>query len=273
MQKKAYVIRVSSQKGGVGKTTIAVNLATALRLLNYRVLLVDADHTNPSVGFHLGFDQVNQGFMDVINGKVSAKNAIITHAPTGLHVLPGKIGASVKLPTANKLKNMFTALAKEDYDFLIIDTAPGFLPQSADYLKNYDEAIIITTPEMSACTSAIRLAHNYDKGGVKHSLIVNRVRNKGYEVSMQEIGESYEGTVSGEIPEDDIVPLSISERIPAYIVNQRSKFANGVSKASKRYAAKAGSNYTSIETRSILDIILSFLGIRKRNRIVESLKE
>lgn len=73
---KSYVLKVVSQKGGVGKTTMAVNLATALALSNYKVLLFDADFANPSVGFHLGMYDVNAGASDVASGKTSLRNAI-----------------------------------------------------------------------------------------------------------------------------------------------------------------------------------------------------
>jgi MinD-like ATPase involved in chromosome partitioning or flagellar assembly len=270
-----YAIRVSSQKGGVGKTTIAVNLATALSLLNYKVLLVDADHTNPSIGFHLGFDQVNKGFMDVIGKKSSAKSVIITHAPTGLHVLPGRIGATTKVPTPRAMQDIIFALKKENYDFIVFDTAPGFFPEPASYMKSYNEAIIITTPEMSSCTSAIRLAHKYDKVGIKHSLIVNRIKNRGYEVSLREIEESYNGVMTGTLPDDDIVPLSISERIPAYLINQNNKFSRQVAKAVSRYGAKVGINYTTNigGGGSFIDRLLAMLGLGRRNRISQSLKE
>lgn len=275
MSNGPYAIRVSSQKGGVGKTTIAVNLATALKLLNYKVLLVDADHTNPSIGFHMGFDQVNEGFMDVLNKKVSAKSVIITHAPTGLHVLPGKIGATAKIPTSNGMKDILLALKKESYDFIIFDTAPGFFPEPASYMRSYNEAIIVTTPDMSSCTSAIRLASRYDKVGVKHSLIVNRIKNKGFEVTLREIEESYNGVMTGTIPDDDIVPLSISERIPAYLVSPNSRFSKQISKATRRYGAKVGGGYISDmrDGISFIDRILALFGLGRRNKVTESLKE
>jgi MinD-like ATPase involved in chromosome partitioning or flagellar assembly len=272
MKKGPYTIRVSSQKGGVGKTTIAVNLATALSLLEYKVLLVDGDYTNPSVGFHLGFDQVNEGFIDIATSNKNPKNILITHAPTGMHVIPGRIGATAKQPTTHRINELFRMLAREDYDFCIVDTSPGF-SAAVDWLKNYDEAIIVTTPDMSSCTSAIRLAHNYNKLGLKHSMVINRIKNKGYEVSTQEIEESYEGVLSGELPEDEIVPLSISERIPAYIVNQRNKFSTSVGRLTKRYASRLGSAYTEGSGNlGIIARILAIFGIRKKNRIAESLR-
>ena len=223
MRKGSYVIRISSQKGGVGKTTIAVNIAAVLSALNYKVLLVDADYSNPSVGFHLGLEQASRGYIDAIKGKTNLKEIIVPHGPSGIHVLPGRLASRVKTPSAEEMVDLYRKLRELNYDFVLVDTAPGLLPDRdfAD-LKSFDESIIVTTPEMSSCTSAIRLAHVYDEIGLKHSLIANRIKNKKYEVSMQEIEESYEGTVTGMIPEDEVVPISIAEHIPAYLLNQRS---------------------------------------------------
>ncbi|MDE1865701.1 MAG: AAA family ATPase [Candidatus Micrarchaeota archaeon] len=275
MAKGPYIVRISSQKGGVGKTTIAVNLATVLSMLDYKVLLVDADYANPSVGFHLGLENVNRGFADIGAKRVDPKSVIVTHAPTGMHVIPGRVGGKVVYPSISQIEWQFKILREENYDFAIVDTAPGILPFVENvYLKNYDEAVIVTTPEMASCTSAIRLAHVYDTLGLKHSLVVNRMRNKRYEISIQEIEESYEGSVTGAVPEDEIVPLSIAEHIPAYLLNQRCGFSEGVSRASKRYAARVGGRYASKrEGMSLWDRLLTVLGLRKRNRVLASVEK
>ena len=87
--RNSYSIRVSSQKGGVGKTTVAINLAVALSMHNYRVLLVDADMISPSVGFFMGMESANIGIRDVIDGKADSSQAIIRHNVSGVDVIPG----------------------------------------------------------------------------------------------------------------------------------------------------------------------------------------
>jgi MinD superfamily P-loop ATPase len=86
MPKKApterpYIIRMSSQKGGVGKTTIAVNLSTALSVKGYRVLLVDADIYNPCITFYLGLRSPTVGFKDVLLGKSKLEKSDILYSP------------------------------------------------------------------------------------------------------------------------------------------------------------------------------------------------
>ena len=93
MAVKPYLIRIASQKGGVGKTTVAVNLSVALMQKGYDVLLVDADTTNPACGFHLGMEKSNRGYYDVIKKGANINEAISIHTPSGVHVLNGRIDA------------------------------------------------------------------------------------------------------------------------------------------------------------------------------------
>lgn len=230
-----YIMGVSSQKGGVGKTTISVNLAVALRTFNYRVLLIDSDVTNPSVGFHMGLENANTGYRDVLYGKVELSEAIAIHGPTGVHVLPGTINNKKFASSDENVPTMIQAMKKSNYDFVIFDTAPGFVEE--DLSKYYNEALIITTPEMSAVTSSIRLAHRYDGVEVKHNLVVNRIKNKRYEISMEEIEEIYEKKIRGALPEDEVVPISMSEHIPAYIVSPNSRFSTSLKAITRKYAS------------------------------------
>ncbi len=226
MTKKPYVVRVSSQKGGVGKTTVAVNLACALSELGYSTLLVDADTANPSVGFQLGLEDVNIGFMEVVSKKVKPEKAIVKYTPTNLYVLPGAVHKANVFLTNAQARFKGRLLKKLNYDFIVVDTSPGFFQKEAT--PGFDEGLILSTPDMSSTTSAIRLAEIYGRAYVKHNLIINRVRNKSFEISVREIEEAYGNKAYGVIPEDDCVPESIALHIPAYIHKGHSKFSNNI---------------------------------------------
>lgn len=101
-----YLIGVSSQKGGVGKTTISVNLSVALKSFNYKVLLIDSDTSNPSIGFHMGLEKANIGYRDVVYGRADLEDAVAVHGATGLHVLPGTINAKHFSPTSANIEKL-----------------------------------------------------------------------------------------------------------------------------------------------------------------------
>ena len=247
MSSRPYIIRVSSQKGGVGKTTVAVNVSTELSLLGNRVLLIDTDFINPSVGFHMGLENTNIGVRGVLTGKARLEDVLVVHAPTGMHVLPGEIKAKAFMPTNAQFEKFFRDVEKTNYDFVVIDTPPGFLFD--EDIKAFGEALIITTPEMSACTSAARLANHYDKLKVKHSLIVNKFRNKRYELHIQEIREMYDGEVAAVLPEDEMIPISIAEHIPGCIVTPNSRFTDQIKGLAVRYTEKFSSEKFIIPER------------------------
>ncbi len=223
---KPYVIKISSQKGGVGKTTMAVNLSAALQEMGSNVLLVDFDIANPSVGFHLGIEGQNLGVQNILLKGAKPEDVIIPHAPTGLHVIPGNMTYPLKEPSAQNIKVFFTKLKRLNYDYLIFDTAPGFfLPE---FSAECNEAIIIATPELSSCVSSVRLSNIYKKHGLKSQLLINRIRNKRYELHPAEIEETFGSKALGLIPEDETVPKSIAMHVPAYILNRKSIFSRSV---------------------------------------------
>ena len=119
---RPYSVIVSSQKGGVGKTTIAVNLATALRQKGYKVLLIDTDYSNPCVGFHLGMESANAGVRAVLTEKAKLEDVVALHSPTGLHVLTGEISTKQFRPTNYQHSKLYDEIEKRGYNFVIIDT-------------------------------------------------------------------------------------------------------------------------------------------------------
>lgn len=241
--KKSYMIMVSSQKGGVGKTTIAVNLAVTLGLLNFKVLLIDSDTVSPSVGFCLGIADANVGVRDVMANKLDIKKAVVRHDPTGIDILPGTQRLR-KFPNEKEIKILATKAQKlNDYDFIITDTPPGYyFPFMAKY---YDEAIIVSTPTMASITSTIRFAEMYNKENVKHELVINRVANRKYELSIGELEDAYGGKSISVLPEDPMVPRSEAAHIPALLFDGKAPFSSAIKNLARFYAAKRGGDYMS----------------------------
>ncbi|MDE1846026.1 MAG: AAA family ATPase [Candidatus Micrarchaeota archaeon] len=228
-----YTIRISSQKGGVGKTTISVNLAVALRNMGHKVLIVDADYVNPVVGFHLGLENINKGFKSVMLGKANLANSISIHSPTGIHVLGGEQSSGMYEPNQAQIKRFDRLIKSTSYDFVIIDTPPGF--SQNNFFGNSDEAAIVITPDIQATASAMRLSQIFGKLHLKHSIVINRVRNRRWELNVEQIEDTYGNKVSALFPEDDSVPMSIASKIPVFMYST-APFTKVMEKFSRGYS-------------------------------------
>jgi chromosome partitioning protein len=143
------IIAISNQKGGVGKTTTAINLAAGLGVLEYRVLLVDADpQANCTSG--VGFDprNIKKSIYECLINEIEPTEAILQTDSPNLDILPAHIdlvGAEIELINLpNREKMMRTSLAKikDQYDFIIIDCSPSLGLITINSLTAADSVII-----------------------------------------------------------------------------------------------------------------------------------
>ena len=145
----AKIIALANQKGGVGKTTTAINLAASLAVLEYKVLIVDADpQANATSG--LGFDlkEIENSIYECIVDGIDPKTAVLQSEIEQLHVLPSHIdlvGAEIELiqlPNREKMMRASLSKIKDNYDFIIIDCSPSLGLITINSLTAADSVII-----------------------------------------------------------------------------------------------------------------------------------
>lgn len=226
------VIAVTSGKGGVGKTNIAVNLGIALSKIGEKVLLVDADLGLANVDVVLGIiPQYNLGH--VILGERKIEDVII-NGPLGLKIVASGSGIA-KLANLSErgLEQCLGHLNEIEKftDIMIIDTGAGLSRNVMKFVLAASEVIIVTTPEPTAITDAYGLikvvasnAHNKPiwllVNMVKNESEGNQVVDRLVTVAKKFIGIELEQI--GFIPLDPVVSKAVKEQQPFFISHPRS---------------------------------------------------
>lgn len=231
-----HVIRISSYKGGVGKTVISVNLAIALKQRGYKVLLIDEDTTNPSIGFVLGMNITDYGLPTWLRGKASLKDVISVHTPTGLHVVNGLLSEEPYSLNEKMAERMASGLQNSSYDFAVIDTEPGIM--AATIPNIITDALIVMTPSRPSLSSAIRMIKAFNLRKVQHNVVINRISNKGYELNMGELRNALDSEIISSLPEDEMVPISAEQKIPVMLSHPKSPFSQGIKTLADKYSRR-----------------------------------
>lgn len=175
MRRSLRVIAVTSGKGGVGKTTVSVNLATALGLLGRRTLVFDGDLGMANTHVFAGVNP-RASILDVVDRRITLGQAI-TKGAHGADFICGASGVSRLADLDHRvLDELGRALidASANYDVLLIDTGAGIGPATMHFLGLAHEILVVSTPNLAATLDAygmIKCIHERNLPGQLHLLV------------------------------------------------------------------------------------------------------
>ena len=210
------IIGIVSGKGGVGKTTFAVNLSIALSRFEKKVLVIDCNISTPHVAYYLGAESYSINLSNVFKGEVDVKFAPTSHH--GVMFIPASENLKDMEIDFENLKIYVLKLAKKGaFDFIFLDSAPGLGNEAVSVLKAAEEILFVTTPAVPNITDMVRCAEFLNNLEHKEMRIVfNKVRKTDSEMKMQDAKDFFRVPILGAIPFSEDVMDSTSLGMPMF---------------------------------------------------------
>ena len=239
----AKVITITSGKGGVGKSNMAVNLAVHFRNRGKRVIIFDADFGLANVEVMFG-TVPKYNLSKVLDGEMRIED-IITRGPLDIGFISGGSGI-VGLNNLNKsqVDYLISNLSRlnELTDILIIDTGAGVSDNVLEFVLSSPEVILVTTPEPSSLTDSYSLVKalykspDFIKNGTNVRLVANKVTSKAeadavYDKIRTVTGKFLHGDVKylGMVPDDPSLEKAVRSQKIVSIVNPTAKSSKAFS--------------------------------------------
>ena len=217
------VIVITSGKGGVGKTTTTANVGTGLALLGKRVVMIDTDIGLRNLDVVLGLEnRIVYDIVDVVRENCKLKQALIKDKRLeGMFLLPAAQTKDKTAVTEEQMKKLCADL-KEDFDYVLVDCPAGIEHGFKNAIAGADEAIVVTTPEISAVRDADRIIGLLEAAELRNpKLIINRIRQKmvkaGDMMSIEDMLEILAIDLLGIVPDDDAIVISTNKGEPTVL--------------------------------------------------------
>lgn len=224
------VIVITSGKGGVGKTTTNANIGTALAKAGNKVVMIDTDLGLRNLDLLLGLEnRIVYTIVDVVEKRCKLKQALVKDKKNpNLCLLAAAQTRDKTAVSEEQLKEICEQLQK-DYDFILVDCPAGIEQGFQNAVAGASEAIVVTTPEMSAVRDADRIIGLLEAREEieSYKLLINRVRpnliKSNDMMSVEDVAEILSADLIGIIPEDTGIITSTNKGEP--IVNDENSLA------------------------------------------------
>jgi septum site-determining protein MinD len=222
-------IVVTSGKGGVGKTTTTANLGAALAKRGRRVVLVDTDIGLRNLDLVMGVEKrIVFDLVEVVEGRCQLRQALIRDKRfESLKILAAAQTREKTAVSEEQMDELMGELAKTS-DYVIIDCPAGIEHGFRNAVAGAREAIVVTTPEVSAIRDADRVVGKLRERDVPLQLIINRVRPEmvktGEMMSVEDVGEILGAEILGVIPDDEEV-IDTTNRGEPLVLDETQKLA------------------------------------------------
>ena len=214
------VITITSGKGGVGKTTITANIASALAMMGRKVVALDADIGLRNLDVVMGLEnRIVYDLVDIVEGRCRLRQAMIKDKrQPELYLIPA---AQTRDKMAVSPSDMILVCdqLRQEMDYIVIDSPAGIERGFRNAIAPADQVLIVTNPEVSAVRDADRiigLIEAEEKG--PGSLIVNRLKPemvaRGDMLSVEDVLDILAIRLIGVIPEDESILISTNQGLP-----------------------------------------------------------
>ena len=212
---RAYTI--TSGKGGVGKTTITVNLGISLALLGRETYILDADIGMANMSLILGMDDVPVTLHEVLAGKADIEDAIY-EGPGGVKVVPSGISLQgFQQADPDKLRDVMHRLI-DRCEYLLIDAPSGISKEGVVPLSVADEVILVVNPELASMADALKTKILCEvMGGRVYGAILNRAGLEHTEIRSHSVEDVLGVRVIDVVPEDANVRRAAAYKNPCVL--------------------------------------------------------
>lgn len=216
------IISFGSGKGGVGKTTTALNIGFALSSLGKKTLVVDTDISLPNLDLYTGLEKPIITLLDVLNGTAEIQNATY-EIQMGLNILPcGSSLQVLKDINIDKISDILSGLKESEYDFVLLDLTAGLSKFSILPMTHSEEVFLVVNPDLASLSDAQKVKAFSSLAGINITgIIVNKYKKSIYE----DIGVKLGLPVLGTVPDDSTIIRSRDTKKPVILLKPRSSSA------------------------------------------------